>query len=198
MRDFMCLSIVSMADSIARARAVTSVTSIGGAALVAGILLTASTARASDTTWYGYQTLAVDGVSAGLIGVNAYLIKKDTEHGDTGDHTGVYVILAGLGGLGYLFGGPTVHWAHGRTGIGFADLGARVALPLAGLGIGALIPARDQTPGIIIGAIIGGCLAVALDAVVFARDPILGSSASSTSALTSQQRMRLFSLGGAF
>lgn len=168
------------------------------AAVAAAVLFTANAASANNPTWYGYETLTVDGVSAGLIGVNSYLLYRDQSHGDNGEYLGVKVALAGLGGLGYVFGGPIVHWAHARTGIGFADLGTRIALPLGGLGLGALVSSGDQTRAIVVGAIVGGALAIALDAAVFAFDPVLGTSSSTTSGLTSAQRTRLFSIGGAF
>jgi hypothetical protein len=52
--------------------------------------------------WYGWQTLVVDGV--GIV---------------------TLPVLVGVGV--YLVGPPIVHWAHGRVGLGFADLGIRFA-----------------------------------------------------------------------
>ncbi|MDB4993717.1 MAG: uncharacterized protein JWM74_1149 [Myxococcaceae bacterium] len=55
--------------------------------------------------WYGWQTLLVD----------------------VGDVPLFFV----MGPLPYLLGAPIVHFAHGRVGTGFGDLGMRLGLPVA-------------------------------------------------------------------
>ena len=87
-----------------------------------------------EETWYGYQTLIVDGASLGLILGGAAI----ANHPGSSD-SGGSVALAG--GIGYVLGAPVVHWMHGRIGPGFGSLGLRVGLPLAGLFWGAVIGA---------------------------------------------------------
>lgn len=102
--------------------------------------------------WYGHQTLLVDGVfvSCMLLGLAA----------DTSS-------LGGTGVVGYFFGGPIVHWAHGEVGRGFGSLGFRLGLPMAGglLG-GALVGGEEGTIAPGVGAILGVAGAMVLDAAI--------------------------------
>ncbi len=47
----------------------------------------------------------------------------------------------GVGALGLLFGGPIVHWAHGRGTRGAVALGMNFGLAAVGFGLGALVGA---------------------------------------------------------
>jgi hypothetical protein len=66
-------------------------------------------------SWYGYQTLAVDGVAVAL----AILGERNNSDG---------VMLTG-GGL-YLLGAPAVHGLHRRTPAMLGSLGLRIFLPV--------------------------------------------------------------------
>jgi len=135
----------------------------------------ASTAPRTETKWYGWQTLLVDGVTSTtgllLIGSGNYELQD-----------------AGLGILvgGYALGGPVVHWANGQVGKGFASLGLRVGAPLvAGLS-GALVGAAFSgdscggrvcnDTGVAVGAVlgtVGGVIAaLVIDTAVLARKTV--------------------------
>jgi hypothetical protein len=43
--------------------------------------------------------------------------------------------LASVGGAGYLFGAPAIHWAQGRPGAAGLSLSLRVGLPLVTAGL---------------------------------------------------------------
>jgi hypothetical protein len=70
----------------------------------------------TETHWYGWQTLLTDAGSFGaaLLTQNAYALAA------------VYVL-----------GAPVVHAAHGRAGAAVGSLALRVALPIAGIYLGA-------------------------------------------------------------
>ncbi|HEY8077003.1 MAG TPA: hypothetical protein VIF62_22905 [Labilithrix sp.] len=157
-------------------------------------------AGADPRKWYGGETLAIDGASAAMIGGSYYFLDKVAREHDATGEMPLGLVLGVFGGLGYLLGGPIVHWERGRTGIGFADLGSRVALPLAGLGVGALVGGvfvGDNTTSSLVGLIGGAVAAIALDAAFFAFDPTpLASTSSSSAALVAQPRV--VSFGGAF
>jgi hypothetical protein len=77
--------------------------------------------------WYGWKTLIVAGASV-TTGVVPYLIARDMG--------AVLAMPLGVGGL--VFGGPIVHWTHGRIGRGFAVLGMNLGAAATGFGIFAL------------------------------------------------------------
>ena len=120
--------------------------------------------------WYGYQTLIADGamVALGSIGL---ALKEPT--------------LSTVGSVGYFLGGPILHWAHQRVGTGFADLGLRVAFPIGGLIVGALVGAiaapkngsvhQDSNTILVatgIGAAGGVVAAVVFDAAILAEETV--------------------------
>lgn len=93
------------------------------AVVVSLVVLFAPRARAdpereTETVWYGYQTLLVDGAAAGLV-----LGTKD---------------LKALGVMVYLGGPSLVHAAHGRSdGLAVGDFALRLTVPvITGLVIG--------------------------------------------------------------
>ena len=122
--------------------------------------------------WYGYQTLIADGASvAAMIGGASFANDRVAER----------LLLAG--GLGYVFGGPIVHWMHGNMGPGFGSLGLRVGAPLVGLFWGAVIGAAADTHGseadsVAVGSAIGflGGMAGAMlvDAALLAYEKVPG------------------------
>jgi len=67
--------------------------------------------------WYGYQVLLSDVAS---LTIGAIAVSEES-------------VPAGIvSGVGWTFGAPIIHWAHGRTGAGFLSLALRILLPLVG------------------------------------------------------------------
>jgi hypothetical protein len=129
----------------------------------------------SERRWYGWQSLLVDGASVSLLAVDGALISMAARGDATFDAGATLLVLAPgvLGGFGYLLGGPVVHWAHGKVGTGFLSLGLRVVAPLAGLGVGALIPGvagYDNTVGGLIGTGAGAGAAMVIDDTLLAHE----------------------------
>jgi hypothetical protein len=123
-----------------------------------------ASARDSDEqeTWYGWQTLAVDGTSLALA-IGGGVSRQD--------------LVTGFGVAGLFVGAPIVHFAHGRVGAGFASAGLRVGLPIVAALIG--FAAEDchggdfcGLGGLAIGVLVGGASAIALDAAVLAREDV--------------------------
>jgi hypothetical protein len=117
--------------------------------------------------WYGWQTLSVDAVPAGLF-AGAFAT----------DDTAFFI----GGAAAFVLGGPLVHVLHERPLTGLGSFGLRVALPALGMALGApfadLDPAPDM-PGmteedsngpkpIFIGGVVGAAAASALDAGLLA------------------------------
>jgi hypothetical protein len=130
---------------------------------------------ADEVHWYGWQPLIVDGVSTALIGGGTWFVVRAART-DTSASAVVLLAPLSLGALGYLFGAPTIHWIHGRLGAGFASLGLRVAAPLAGLGVGALISGvagHDNTVGALIGLVSGAGAAIVVDDAFIARETVV-------------------------
>lgn len=114
----------------------------------------------SEEHWYGWQTLTSDALSAGLL---AGSVTTNIEE------------LGVLGGLGYFFGGPIVHWSHGNVAKGFGSLGLRVAATvLLTAGAAVCFDSSLSGEGLPCGVALVGVLAVpatvAVDAAVFAHD----------------------------
>lgn len=116
--------------------------------------------------WYGWQTLLVFGGSTtvALIGGIA---------GGTSDSPGVLLTSLSLGGAGFLFGGPIIHWAHGHTSKGLGALGLNFGLPLVGGGLGVATACiaggcgnRSAGIGILLGLVIGGSAGLLASMVV--------------------------------
>lgn len=110
--------------------------------------------------WYGGQTLLVDALSIGAVLLGA------TSDGGS---------LAAAGGLGYVFGGPIVHAAHGHVGKPFASFGMRVGLPIGGALLGCAAQGKQGGDfgclgGAALGFLAGGIAAISLDAGVIAYD----------------------------
>jgi hypothetical protein len=87
----------------------------------------------SQSHWYGWQTLLVDGAALTTVVGGLWLRPA---HQDWS-----VVSIVGVGGLAV--GAPIVHWAHGHTGVGFASLGLRLGLPA----LGALIALTPSCSG---------------------------------------------------
>lgn len=154
-------------------------TLLGAAAVAALDALVLARQRPSanpppETSWYGWQTLIVDGA---LLGVASYLATRPRDPPDPGEHEFSDMLYFALGWYSFsAITAPVVHFAHGRVGIGFADFGVRLGLPLVSVVPGLLVACsglggRDGcTSAGIEGGILGGMiLASGLDAFVFAR-----------------------------
>ena len=121
--------------------------------------------------WYGWQTLSVDALPAGLF-AGALSTEDDTA-----------VTFWGTGALTFAFGGPVVHVLHDRPLIGLASLGLRLSLPVLGMAIAAQFYESEDTPAggdvqaedpskgaspLAIAGLVGAASASALDAVFLA------------------------------
>jgi hypothetical protein len=168
-RSLACLlaSIVSLAPGICRAE---------GPAPVAA----PAPAPEPPTHWYGYQTLALDGLALFLF------VPATSAGGPSGSQLGLGAVALTVYGLGP----PIVHLAHGRVGAAFGDLAMRLAAPTALAFLGGVIgnamaPScvesdADRCPYIpdsaVYGFLIGGALGIAgsvvLDATFLAREPV--------------------------
>jgi hypothetical protein len=132
---------------------------------------------ATESHWYGYQTLITDGTAATMLALGALL------EGDRG------VPLIALGVATYAGGGPIVHLAHGRPWAALGSLGVRVGIPGVGLGIFVVsVPwgfetcRRDDCSGLgvaLLGGIVGSALffggiigGIVLDAGVLSREEV--------------------------
>lgn len=126
----------------------------------------------TEREWYGWQNMLLDLAAVGIF-VGGWAA-------DDGN-------IVGAGYMGYILGGPIIHWAHGNVGKGFASFGVRVGIPLGGFLVGGLFgygfgggsdgngkfkSFGSDSNGPVVGATIGGALAViltsALDAGVMA------------------------------
>jgi hypothetical protein len=167
-RLFACLfaSIVSLAPGVCRA---------DGPAPAAA----PAPAPEPSTHWYGYQTLAFDGLALLLI------VPAASSGSPYGSQLGLGAVALSVYGLGP----PIVHLAHGRVGAALGDLGMRLAAPTALALLGYVI-GNATTPScvgddahrcpyipnsVVYGFLIGGALGIAgsmvLDASLLAREP---------------------------
>jgi hypothetical protein len=136
-------------------------------------------AQRPGSTWYGYQTLATDGVALALL---IPAMTSNVSATQQGFSVGALVM--------YGAAAPLVHFSHGHVGKGFLDLALRAGIPVATGFIGGAIAAAEPAPGcgtpsgcalfggamqelagIGIGVMIGVATAVTIDATVIAREP---------------------------
>lgn len=110
-----------------------------------------------QSVWYGWQILIVDGVSISTAAISL------AAHKGSGGNAG-----AAIGILGFLFGGPTVHWVHGHVGTGFASLGVRAAVPLVLVGMLAVCYGKNNCGAVAAASLVTIPAASAIDAGVFA------------------------------
>ena len=135
------------------------------AAIAIALAATEAVAQAGPADdGYGSSILVADAATLGVFGL-AVLTSSNKPQGTDSRSVG----LGSLAALGYVFGGPGVHWWHGRQSRGFGSLGLRLGSPLAGALLGAPIGAAlyHETPGCgcqligaIDGALIGGGVGV--------------------------------------
>jgi len=139
-----------------------------------------STIRTSATpsSWYGYQTLAADGLAIAL----AVLAERKNS---------APMLMAGVGL--YFVGAPTIHGLHRRPGAVSGSLGLRIAMPLI---VSALASAtadcrvrvvNDETCDFgekIVGGAIGLGLAMILDSALLSWAPAPATALASAETRT--------------
>ena len=146
--------------------------------------------------WYGWQPMILDGVALGSIAASVSV-------GLDKEHMLAVVIPAALL---YDFGGPTVHWLHGRKRIAWASLGLRVGTPFVGLLVAPIFAGcggddaescSNRSRGW--GALAGFAVASALDAALLSWDaPRTQPRARWSPALWSDGRAGAVGVSGAF
>src|SRR5580693_5839787 len=136
-----------------------------------------------ERSWYGWQTLAVDAVAAG-VGFGSIGLSGDGE----GSPPDVYGGPAGL--TIYGLGPPLVHVLHHRWDMALIDLGIRVGAPLLLGAVGWGLDAAANHgcgydnicyPGLggaMVGSFLGYTAAVTVDAAVLAYDKVLPERAA--------------------
>ncbi|MES1184562.1 MAG: hypothetical protein ABUL60_12155 [Myxococcales bacterium] len=123
----------------------------------------------TPSRWYGWQTLAADGMAVALTVGSIALAGSGGEEPSS---------ALGWGALGtYVLGAPVLHFVHENPGRGFASLGMRVVGPIA---LGVLGAAAEDCAnhggefcgvgGAVVGATMGIVAAITIDAAVFAYD----------------------------
>lgn len=135
------------------------------------------------SSWYGWQIFLTDAASVVLaalaFGVN---------HGQGGAGA---VVLLGAGGLGYVFGGPAIHWQHDRDLIAYVDFTMRLGAPLlvGELGATAAGPSNvgdcqplcgDQAENFAKGLLVGIATAVLVDVIGLSWESAPDPKASAT------------------
>ncbi|MBL9109223.1 MAG: hypothetical protein JNM74_08130 [Myxococcales bacterium] len=144
--------------------------------LALGAPARAQAEEASSTRWYGYQTIAVDATSIGLLAA-AGAVHEDAMPWLAGSALGLYAL-----------GPVVVHGANGRGIAGLGSLGLRVGLPLVGaflgLGVGAASSFKGMAELAAGGAFVGAVGAMVLDAAFLARASTAPDPATQPSALT--------------
>jgi len=78
-----------------------------------------------ERNWYGWQTLI------GLVPSHLLFTAGALSAFSSGWRNGSDIMLYG-GMLGHVFSSPIIHWAHGKTGMGFGSLALNVATPTLG------------------------------------------------------------------
>lgn len=122
-----------------------------------------------ERRWYGWQTLATDGVAIGLSVLSLSTVETRNSSASS--------VFAVVSASTFLCGAPVVHFAHGHVGKGFGSLGLRLGLPVGG----ALIAAAIARPcggdfGCLgesaLGFLVGTGSAIAIDAAVLANEEV--------------------------
>lgn len=117
---------------------------------------------------YSSETLLLDGAATAMF---AFGVATETSP------------LPGLGILTYVVGPPTVHFAHGNIGKGFADAGIRIVAPflfaVPGLMVAVAVTPDDYQDrktamdiGGFTGMALGAAFAMAVDALVLAKERV--------------------------
>jgi hypothetical protein len=88
-------------------------------------------------SWYGWQTITVDAAAVGILLLGAALVTLRPEPPTSGAGPGPLPVAVAAASVGlYAVGPPAIHFAHGGLWRGFASIGLRVVMPLAGFAFG--------------------------------------------------------------
>jgi hypothetical protein len=125
--------------------------------------------------WYGWQTLAADGASLAALTVAVVLSDRAARGSDQKGVSGNATGLVWFGALGYELAPGIIHFVHRNPGRGFASMGLRLGMPLAGAFLGASVASgcsgfACQEGGAGVGILLGMGGAIAIDAAVLAYD----------------------------
>jgi hypothetical protein len=111
-------------------------------------------------TWYGWQTLVVDGVA-----LTSLVIAADSNYANNNSNE----TLVALGVAGYFLGPPIVHFVHGNVGVGFGSLAIRGgSFGVLVLGAASCYGRSDSVCGFGVLGALGMIAAIPIDAAVFA------------------------------
>jgi hypothetical protein len=155
---------------------------------MAGGVPTDDACDCTEHHWYGYQTLASDGLALGAMFLGSAIAASSEGSGNGAG--GVGAVLAGAGVLTYMGGGAVVHGFHGRTGAAVASVGMRVGLPFLGGAIGAATAhcSSDHDgldfcplPQVVVGAFLGGVTAMVADGALLSHESIQRTPGADTS-----------------
>jgi hypothetical protein len=125
----------------------------------------------SRRKWYGWQTLTADGASFAVLTMAVALGNQDRSRNSED-----LAAVAWFGVFGYELAPGIIHFVHRNPGRGFASMGLRLGMPLAGafLGASAASGCSDgfgcEADGIGLGILLGMSGAIAIDAAVLAYD----------------------------
>ena len=125
--------------------------------------------------WYGWQTLTADGASFAALTVAAVLSDRAARGSDEKGVSSNAKGLVWFGLLGYELAPGIVHFLHRNPGRGFASMGLRLGMPLAGFFLGASAASSCSSlaceeSGAGLGVLLGMAGAIAIDAAVLAYD----------------------------
>lgn len=111
--------------------------------------------------WYGYLTLSSDAAAVGVLAI-----------GQTSRVSSYRENTAWVSLFIYGLGAPTIHWAHGNVGTGFASVGLRVGGPIvlgfAGCAVDGSKGEFGCLGGFALGLLLGTVSAVIVDATALA------------------------------
>jgi hypothetical protein len=127
--------------------------------------------RSQERSWYGYQLIISDLVSAGLLVAGAPLISNNCNiFGASSDGCGQGLGMGFAGTFGLVFVPAIIHGAHGQGGAAAASVALRIALPILGAVIAGL--ASHWGPGTDIGVGIGAGVGAIIDDAFLSSAPL--------------------------
>lgn len=131
-----------------------------------------------ERTWYGYQTLAADGVAVVMTSLGLESAIHDATSGRSSSEATTALLLVG-GSMTYLFAAPTIHALHGHWGKAGGSLGLRAApfalcAAILGAGSSSSTNAGREKADAVGGAalFLGIIAAMAIDSSVIANETV--------------------------
>lgn len=132
-----------------------------------------------ERTWYGYQTLAADGVAVVMTSLGLESAIHDATSGHRSSSEATTALLVVGGGMTYLFAAPTIHALHGHWGKAGGSLGLRAApfalcAAILGAGSSSSTNAGREKADAVGGAalFLGIIAAMAIDSSVIANETV--------------------------